>query len=167
MAKRRTELVGVFRRIFLLIGILLTLFVAGVLTTWASIALAGHVTGNSAQGGYGMMYVAGTAIFLALSPSLLLPYAIFFWRTRGMVTHSFTIALSCGVLYPLLLIGAIAAASFVLPSLKSGPHESLVAWTIYSAIALIPGVGISLLGAFVGRRLRSRSSAPCRPAATG
>jgi len=151
------QIVGMpkFSKVLLLGGVLLTLVILGVLVIWGFVYLNGYMSGLAADGEYGMMYVAGTVIFLRLSPSLLLPYAIFFWRTSCRVLASFISALICGVCYPLLL-ALLFAATY---GLKLDPGEGYVGWAAYAGFALIPGVLLSFLGTYFGQGLKSRSSA--------
>ena len=142
-------------KVLLLVGVLLILITTGLVTILGLVYLDGRMTGLAADGEYGMMYVAAGVIFASLSPSLLLPYVILFWRKPGRVVASLASAIICGAFYPPLLLVLLVATS----GLKLDPGEGFAGWAVYSVLSLIPGTGLALLGTYFGQGLRSRSSA--------
>lgn len=142
------------RRFPTLVAVLAVLLITGFSTVLGVAYGIGQIGGNAADGEYGMVYVAAVVIFASLSPSLLLPYVVLFWRKPGRAAASIISAMICGVFYP-LLIGLLFAAT---SSVNLDPGD-LAGWGALSALALIPGTLLALLGTYFGQGLRSRSLA--------
>ena len=138
------------RKSLLLLGVLASLIVGCFFPVIAVFCLANNFFSHPEDKKWVLGMALGYGFYLArMLPSLLVPYAIFFWWKPGRVFRSLISALTCGVLYTFLqiLLMYVMMFSVKVPNFVFEFDR----WAFYAAFALIPGIILALLGTYLGK----------------